>query len=445
VNTRAVRPGRVFALLALTAPMVGGVLATAPSPAFAASGSINAPSSGAVYTDGTTSVPADATGTFNSGETVKLATTDGPAGTDLSQNATLTNCTTSLTRNCSGRSFHLSYNVGVNPSRPNGSITLTLSGSGLSSTRTFYTNFKPTGTPGNVAAAANGRTGVDLSWSYSGSEPDGDKAGFEVTQTHNGTSSTFSVATSACSGSSCSYAVTGLPQPDYDATETYSYTVTALRKSGGCDACGDYTRSAASSSASADLVGPPPPPSPTPTPTPSDGGTTGSTTAGGTTGSTTDGTTGSTTGSTTGATAGGSTGATTGTHSGGTTGTHSAGSTGSTAKPIVVPTLPPLVASRRSFALGFNKFSPSLGIPKLPPLPATTFPVTAPGSDTYQPTLPYKTEPKKTTSVLSSPIAAISGSIGLDTEQLMKLIALGLVLLASASHVRLFLSHSTEE
>jgi hypothetical protein len=425
--------------------MAGVLLSATPSPAFAASGSITSPSTAAVYSDGTTSVVADATGSYNSGEHVKLATTDGPAGTDLSQNASATNCTTSLTRSCANKGWHLTYNVGVSSSRPNGKFTLTLSGSGLSSTRTFYTNFKP-GDPANFAAVANGRTQVDLSWSYSGPEPDSDKAGFEVTETHNGASRIVVVPTSACSGSTCGLSLT-YPEPAVATTESYSYLVTALRDSGGCgSACGgDFTRSANPKSASADLVGPPPPPSPTPTPSPG-GGTTGSTTSG-TTGST-GGSTGSSTGGSTGTSTGGSTGGTTGAQGGATTGSKpGSGSKGSTAKPIVVPTLPPLVASRRAFALGFNKFSPSLGIPKLPPLPATTFPVTAGENglgDVYQPTLPYKnSEGKKTTNVLSSPIAAITSSV--DTEALVRGLAGCLILLAVAAHVRFFMSQPHEE
>ena len=119
MTTRALRPARVLAVLALTAPMAGAVVAATPAPALAASGTFNTPSASAVYSDGTTAVPVDASGTFNSGETVKLATTDGPAGTDLTQNASVTNCTSSLTRNCANRSFHLAYNVGVSSSRPN--------------------------------------------------------------------------------------------------------------------------------------------------------------------------------------------------------------------------------------------------------------------------------------------------------------------------------------
>jgi hypothetical protein len=303
--------------------------------------------------------------------------------------------------------------------------------------RVFYTNFKPTADPANLAASAVGRTEVDLSWSYSGNEPD--KAGFEIVETHNGASRSIIAPASSCSGSTCGYALT-YEQPAYDTTETYSYSVTALRSS-GCSSCGDFTRSNTVSGATAQLVGPPPPPSPTPTP--SDGSTGGTTTGDATTGSTgsTTGSTGSTTGTTGGSTTGGST--TGGATTGGTTGGSS--TTGHTAgKPIAVPSLPPIVASRKAFALGFNKFSPSLGIPKLPPLPAITAPTVGAGNDTYAPTLPYKggSSTKKTTSVLSSPISAVTS---LDTTQLANLIAIGLLLLVSAAHVRRFITATDDD
>ncbi|HUR12939.1 MAG TPA: hypothetical protein VM097_00460 [Mycobacteriales bacterium] len=427
------RPARMLVVLSLTAPMAALLVSASVSPA-AASSFISAPAANTIYSSETT--------------TTVTADLDPCAGTTMlkvvnPQGDNSWQIQSSRPSGCDGLFPPSSRRrVSVKPTwtaaSPNGAFTATLTG-GASATTRFYTNFKPLADPANLAAAANGMTEVDLSWSYSGAEPD--KAGFEIIESHGDQTRTLQAPASACGGSSCGFAITGYPQPAVATTEDYSYTVRALRSSGGCGSCGDYTRSGSSSSATAQLVGPPPPPSPTPTPTPTDGGTTGSTTGttttGGTTGSTTGGTTGSTTGGTTGTTGSTTGGSTTG--SSGTTG----GTTGSAAKPITIPTLPPLVASRRAFALGFNNFSPSLGIPKLPPLPATTFPVTAPGTETYEPTLPYKAEPRKTTSVLSSPIAAITDSV--DTEQLVRSLAVALILLAAAAHVRIFLSHSVED
>ena len=432
MTTRAhLRPARVLAVLALTAPLAGTLMLSTAAPALAGSGSIKQPAADTVVTSGTR-VTVEAAVTLGKGETATLKTV-GP-GSSNPVTAKQNTCT-GLT--CpSSQTYTLSQSPTVSADAANGEFTITLTGPGISSTRHFYTNFAPTAAPSNLAAAPVGRTEVDLSWSYAGTEPD--KAGFEIAETHDGSTRTLSVPASACSGSTCGYSI-DYAEPAQATTASYTYAVTALRSSGGCGSCGSVTRSEASSSASAQLVGPPPPPSPTPSPT---GGTTG-----GTTGTTTGGTTtgGTTTGGTTGATTGGTTGTgtTTSGTTGGTTGSHSNGTTGTTttAKPIVIPTLPPIVASRRAFALGFNKFSPSLGIPKLPPLPATTFPVTAPGSDTYQPVLPYANEPGKTTSILSSPAAVFTD---FDSSKFAQCLAVALVLLACAAHVRVFLSHTED-
>jgi len=418
------RPARVLGVVALTAPLAAVLVAGSATPALAASGSITAPASNTVYADpSVTTTTASASVTLSKGQNATLTVTGPGLGGGINSSAAYS-CSSLVCPSTQDKT--ISVKVPLSASTANGEFTATLSGY-VSGSRHFYTNYKPQADAANLAAAANGRTEVDLSWSYSA----GDAAGFEVVETQDGSSRTLSVPASACSGSSCGYAIS-YPAPAEGATEDFSYTVTALRAA--CDnasVCGDYTRSATSSSATAQLVGPPPPPSPTPTPS-SGGGTTG-----GTTGSTT--TTGGTTGSGSGTTGG------TSSTTGGTTGSHSSGSgtTGSASKPIVIPTLPPLVASRRAFALGFNNFSPSLGIPKLPPLPATKFPVTAAGSEAYNPTLPYTAQPRKTTSVLSSPIAAITDSI--DTAQLARSLAVALILLAAAAHVRLFLSHGAED
>jgi hypothetical protein len=348
-----------------------------------------------------------------------------PAGGPSASHTSLDACTQTITRSCAAATRYTSISFASNGvPLPNGKWTLSLTGQ---STRTVYTDFTPTATPSNVTATGTGASQMDVHWDYTGVEPD--LTGFELSD---GQGNTFTASKSDRSFTT----YYNNPTPG---TYAYHFTVTALRKSGNG---GADLRSAASSPADAQLVTPqPPPPPPSPTPSPT-GGTTGGTTTGGTTGSTTGG---STTG---GSTTGGSTtgGSSTGGATGGTTGHKPSSTTGTAAKPIVVPTLPPLVASRRSFALNFNKFSPSLGIPKLPPLPATTFPATAGESglgDVYQPTLPYKTEGKKTTNVLSSPIASIRTA--LDTEALVRGLAGCLILLAVAAHVRFFLSQPHEE
>jgi hypothetical protein len=105
---------------------------------------------------------------------------------------------------------------------------------------------------------------------------------------------------------------------------------------------------------------------------------------------------------------------------------------------LAIPSLNPVVAQRRTFALNFNTFSPSLGIPKLPPLPATQ--LASPEEGTFAPSLPYAAPAPgagDTTDVSTSPIAAVTA---LDGAQLAKSLAFALLLLAVAAHLRLFLS-----
>ncbi len=150
-------------------------------------------------------------------------------------------------------------------------------------------------------------------------------------------------------------------------------------------------------------------------------------------------------------------GAGSGTTGSGTTGSgSSSGSTsggGGSIPTGTQPTLPPgatntVVASRRAFALTFNAFSPSLGIPKLPPLPATDLPSIGEQPlpfGTYKPSLPYQGETKTTTerSLLSSPTAFVQTFT--DSAGLAKSIAAALLLLLVGAHLRRFLGTHLEE
>lgn len=117
------------------------------------------------------------------------------------------------------------------------------------------------------------------------------------------------------------------------------------------------------------------------------------------------------------------------------------------------PTLPtladPIVAARHAFALQFNAFSPSLGIPKLPPLPSLSAPAfggEAPlPTGTYNPTLPYQPQSttEKTTTVFSQRIAAVRDV--LDSAQLAKSIATAFILLMAGAHLRRFLGTHVDE
>ncbi|MCW2500661.1 MAG: hypothetical protein JWN87_2337, partial [Frankiales bacterium] len=141
-----------------------------------------------------------------------------------------------------------------------------------------------------------------------------------------------------------------------------------------------------------------------------------------------------------------------GTTGGGTGGAATGGSTGgSNVKPGAKPTMPsltdPVVAQRRAFALSFNSFSPSLGIPKLPPLPNTLPSLSAAQplpNGTYLPQLPYKPQTEtKTRNILSStPLGRVTS---LDEAGLAKSIAFALILVAAAAHLRRFLSSHVED
>lgn len=396
MTTRAPRAlSRVLAVLALSAPMAAVVVAASTSPAFA-SGSFTSPAANAVFDDtnakaagDTVSVKADVT--VAAGKSVTM-TVVGPG---YAGNQKLDNSCFSCITSTSGT---ITISVPIKAATANGEFTATLSGD-ATGTRNFYTNFKPTAVPSNVTATSSGTSQVDLTWSYAGTEPD--LTGFTVYD-NNGNSDT--VPTSACSNGTCSYTKSyDNPAPG---TYTYTFTVTALRSSGGCSGCGTYTESDKSApSNQVQLVTPQSSPTPTPSASAS-GGTSapgGATPAPGATGAATDGRT----------------------------------------KPVTVQKLPPVVAQRKAFALSFNHFSPSLGIPKLPPLPATTFQAPAPADGTYQPTLPYATPTPHTTTtnVLSSPLAAVTS---LNGAGLARSLAVALVLLVCAAHIRVFLTGHAE-
>ena len=405
--TRGILRTAVAALL--TAPAAGALLVAGAAPAHAGSGSITKPAANASFSSGD-SVVVEATVSLGRGQSAQLKIT-GP-GLGSGRITSKTNTCTSLTCPTS-QSYTLSdARVPISSANENGRFTVALTGDGISTTRSFFTDFAP-GTPSSVAATGTGASRVDVTWSYDGTEPD--LSGFVVADDKG---NSYPVSDPSARSYTALY---DNPEPG---TYDYSFTVKALRKNG----TGDGTVAGSSSSAaSAQLVTPKPPPSPTPgpstQPTPGGGGSTP-----GTGGGSTPGPGGSTPG-----TGGGSAG-------GGSTGGSSGGS--KTDRPhIAVPTLSPIVQQRRSYALSFNRFSPSLGIPKLPPLPATTF---KPASETFQPTLPYEPQEQEDDggSLLADPMSRVTG---LDPRSLATSVAFALVLLMAFAHVRLFLAGSRDE
>jgi hypothetical protein len=406
---------RALGLVSLTAPLSAVLLAASAPAAFAAAA-------------GSVSVPA---GPVTSGTTVHLVASE-PSGTVL--NPRKNDGTFTVKREADSKQWNTSVASGKtvagdyalsSSTVANGRWTASLVDSTGTTTKYFYVNFGPTATPAGVTATATNpapgaTTGtVDLSWTYAGTEPD--LWGFRVVESAGQTTDDLSTATAACASGTCHVS------KQYDnapgSTKDYSFTVTPLRTScvapsgssdarpDGCSVSNGPVPGTASTPATAQLVTPQPPPPPTPAPSGSATPTPGATPAPSAAATASPGTK-----------------------------TQAGGKPTKPGSQIIVPSLPPVAAARKNFALGYNNFSPSLGIPKLPPLPATTFAETVGGTDGgYQPVLPYKPQPAKSSpgGVLSAPLV---GFASLDTVQLARMLAAALILLVAAAHVRLFLS-----
>lgn len=418
---------RALGVLVLSVPVSVSLLAVG-TPAALASGSYSSPTpaAGAVLTTDRFTVQAAITAGSDS---VTLTVTGTASG------ATSPFCTASTSSSggplSGAQTLQLSFPAASGPCSAvrNAQWLANLSG-GASGSRSFTTNAAPA-TPSSFSAQGSGARDVSFSWSK-GTEAD--LSGYAL---YDGSGALLdgAIDLSHCSGSSCAY---GLYYPS-DNAGSHTYQLSALRASGGCSSCGSTVESVDKASATATLVNPPKPtPSPTPSPAAAPAGSpaAGGSSTGGTSGGTTSG--GSTTG---GSTTGSSTGAGSGT-----------GGTSTAVKPGPTPTLPaladPILAARNAFALQFNAFAPSLGIPKLPPLPATALPSFSEGplpAGTYKPTLPYqpRTSTVKTTSVLSQPIAAVRDV--LDSAQLIRSIAAAFILLLAAAHLRRFLGTHVDE
>lgn len=436
------RPARSVAAVLGAVPLTAALVLATAAPASAAA-TWTKPADGQVFASGSTvDLSVSVSQNLTTGTDLHLS---GPGFAD-----------TVVASAPAGGARTLSYALATS-GRRNGSWTASLSG-GNSGTRTFFLNFAPAA-PSGLSAQGTGARDVTFSWTK-GSEAD--LRGYTLTA-DDGTVLDGAIPLSACSGSACSYA---LYYPS-DNPGTHGYRLLARRAGGGCSGCGSEVTSAPATT-SATLTAPAPTPSPTPSPSaspdpaPTEGSTTGGSTTGGssgTGGSTTGGGSSTTGGSTTGgSTTGGSTtgGSSTG---GSTTGGSSTGGRTSTSGGFVAgpqPTLPSLadqvLASRQKFALKFNAFSPVLGIPKLPPLPALEIP-TIGGAEgplptgTYNPTLPYT--PTTTTEKVQAakggfthPIAQLQS---LDTTRLAKSLAGALILLLLGAHIRRFIgSHVSD-
>jgi hypothetical protein len=419
------RTVRRVCVVALVAPLSGAGLLLA-GPAYAASG-ITAPGSGVEFTSDTTvritasldknSGSADLrlkSPTAGSAETVDSAASSLTSGASLAYNFDTATCA-SFPGSCSGRA-----------EAPNGVWTVSLVGGGKTLDSSTFTLSIPPRAPTGLAARADGYRAVVLSWTK-GVEPD--LTGWTLYA--DGAASAGAIGTDACSGGSCSTTVTYAQ----DGTGQHTYSLVAHRSAApGSSATLDSPQS---SQASASLDAPPPPPPASPAPA-SGGSGSGSGSGSGTSAS---GSAGSS--SSAAPTSGGSSSSGAGSGSrGGSSGT-SGGSSGHTSS-SAIGTSPGAVtvASRRAFALSFQTFSPKLGIPKLPPLPAAA-PALAPLPDgTYEKTLGYKDVVQRQR--IQTPQATarrLTGSVGsaLDSAQFLRSLAGALVLLLVAAHLRRWL------
>jgi hypothetical protein len=327
----------------------------------------------------------------------------------------------------------------------NGRYTASLSGAATGQ-RTVMLSIPPAA-PTGVTATATGQHRVKVAWSAN-REPD--LTAYDVF-----TAEGVLVAESLPAGT-LSYEF-DLPESGYGGE--HSYVVRAHRLAcancSGADA-GAQIASPMSSPGSVTLNEPTPDPDPTTDPGDGSTGGTGGNGTGGQTGGNTGGN-GTTGGNYNGGngTGGNGTGTGTGSGSGGATGgpsgepAYNDGSNSGQFNSGVKPTTNPAVAlaqQRAAFGVTFKDFAPKLGAPKLPPLPKFTEQPLPEG--TYDPMLEYGPQEAQdgpgtlvaegggfTTTIVDSFSAVFEG------RKLFRSIAIALLLLLAAGHLRMWLRH----
>jgi hypothetical protein len=309
----------------------------------------------------------------------------------------------------------------------NGRYVASLSGA-ATGTRTVVLQIPPAA-PTGVAATATGQHRIKVSWDAN-REPD--LTGYDVF-TADGRTVAANLPASRL------YYEFDLPDSGYGGD--HSYVVRAHRLAcANCDGSTDQLDSAMSSAATVTLT------EPTPQPAPGDGGGSTGSTGGGSTGN--GGYNGGSTGGTNGGNGTGSTGgSSTGSGSGSTGNGYNTGASSGGAFSSGTKTDPVTEAAQRRLALGvtFKDFAPKLGAPKLPPLPKFATPTEVLPEGTYDPLLDYGTQggglvPEKvavgggvTSQIVDSVTAVFQG------QRLFRSIALALLLLLAAGHLRLWL------
>ncbi|MEO6205578.1 MAG: hypothetical protein ABIO67_09375, partial [Mycobacteriales bacterium] len=373
------RTARRWLALALVTPLAGLSLTLGAAPAYAA-GNITDPVDGATFTSDTT-VRIKASINTTTKTDLRL---QAPGGADVvvdSGNGTVTNGSAALGYNMdtSCASYPSGQCTGRVPA-VNGTWLVRLSG-GATDSVSFVLRIPPA-KPTGVTASEQGYRAATVTW-RKGAEPD--LVGWTLYD--NGAVAQDGIGFGACSGGGCSTTVTY----DRDGTGAHAYSLVAKRRT--APGSSETLSSARSDEASATLASPPPPPPPPPpSASPSSSPTAGSGSGGavspspGATASSGSGGTGSGGASGSGSSSG-SGGSSTSSGSGGSSTTSGSGSSsgiGTSSTPSTA------IAQRRAFGLSFSAFGPKLGIPKLPPLPATQPSVAEALPDgTYEGTLGY--------------------------------------------------------
>jgi hypothetical protein len=429
------------------AAAVGGVL-LASTPAFATvKATWTKPTDSAVFT---TSAPVDFTVTLDRGTSGVLSSADGTAVTmsltvpgpqagpykvDTSSGTTDKDLKFTLTPGCAN--YAAPCGDGGAPAY-NGYYTATLSG-GASGTRTVSVQVPPAA-PTGVTATATGQHRVKVAWAAN-AEPD--TTGYDVF-TADGQTVAANLPASQLSFE--------FDLPDTGYGGDHSYVVRAHRLAcGNCNGSTAQLDSPLSSAATVTLDEPTPAPDSGNDGGGYNGGTSGGSSTGGNSGGTGGGYNGG--GSGNGSGGGGNGGSSTGgSGTGGSTdnggynsGASTGGSFSSGAK------VDPAVAAARqrlAFGLTFKSFAPKLGAPKLPPLPKFAAPTVEIPEGTYDPMLSYGDRTITTTEKVAGGSNGVTGQI-VDSvvsvfqgARLFRSIAIALLCLLAAAHVRVWLGHT---
>lgn len=434
------RAPRRPALLLSGALALGGGLSVA-SPAYAA-GSFVTPDPGAVYQGGSVgftvrlerfSSAAQLAAVDPTGR--RFAVADLPATRTEAQEQTRS-LDTACPAGCSA------------PRARNGTWTAELTGNGTDARTTFVLAVPPVPPADDeIGLEALGPRQVAVTWRL-GREPD--LVRYDVVA---GDGAVLATRAADCPDGLCRSVVTY----DADGPSTDALAVRAVRSCPSCDgdvlAATSVTKTVARPGVAATQDGPSSGGAPAGDPAGDDsaGEGTGGTGTGGTTGGSGGGSTGGTTGGGTGGTGGSGAPGGSGTTAGGTKGgaTPGSGASGSPtlAGPAVGTALPP-----DDFALTFQAFGPKIGLPKLPPLPATgvAAPAVAPLADgTFAPQLPFDeqvVQERVPTATASGPVGRVTSAVGaaVDSERLVRGAAGALVLFLVVAHVRRFLAQTPE-